>query len=358
MPNRFSEVTKKIQDKLPYWFTKMRTDETSVGAQFLNVFGLALEDVEYITNYAYDQTNIKDIDIEQISTVYKFFIPGSINKDYDIFINSVLHICTEVDNLQDFFIGLYNEETNSEVDFPDPFFVDYEKHVIYVRHAYDVDDNYEYGKLTVKISKNENIIFDDIVKLELHPVWNFFDEFGLLLGLKRLRKESNYNFKNRILDVFRYKANSTKDGLINGIAMELGLRRHVTWTNGEYDYIIEDNGVIVNSIEIDGFSNISNMIRYDEINDNIVIKGDIAFTGLTRDITYVYGFNLHELINKDDDILQYQINEPGKPLLEFIKEELKEQAPVFWGNFIWNEAEWDIIGDYTDFIPPRLDGVI
>ena len=123
MPNRFSEVTNKIQEKLPYWFKKMRTDNDSIGAQFLNVFGLQIEDVEYITEYAYNQTNIRDLDVNQINMVYKFFIPHSINNKYDILVNSYNHILTEVHTLEEFFVELYSNSDNSEVDYKDPFFI-------------------------------------------------------------------------------------------------------------------------------------------------------------------------------------------------------------------------------------------
>ena len=42
--------------------------------------------------------------------------------------------------------------------------------------------------------------------------------------------KKNYDYKNRILDVFKNHANSTKKGLANGIARELGLRKFKVWT--------------------------------------------------------------------------------------------------------------------------------
>ena len=57
-----------------------------------------------------------------------------------------------------------------------------------------------------------------------HQLFNELDRFGLLLGLKRLSQESNTDYKERLLDVFRNRADSTTRGLINGITRELGLR--------------------------------------------------------------------------------------------------------------------------------------
>lgn len=56
-----------------------------------------------------------------------------------------------------------------------------------------------------------------------NPVFNEFDYFGTLLGLKRLPEERNREYKTRLLDVFTHRASSTYTGLVNGITRELGL---------------------------------------------------------------------------------------------------------------------------------------
>jgi len=52
--------------------------------------------------------------------------------------------------------------------------------------------------------------------------FNEFDRQGLLLGLDRLTDERNAAYKQRLLDVFVNRADSTYRGLINGITRELG----------------------------------------------------------------------------------------------------------------------------------------
>lgn len=53
-------------------------------------------------------------------------------------------------------------------------------------------------------------------------VWNQFDELGLLLGVQRLTEEKNWEYKRRLFDTYTHRANSTYQGLINGISRELG----------------------------------------------------------------------------------------------------------------------------------------
>ena len=53
--------------------------------------------------------------------------------------------------------------------------------------------------------------------------FNQFDEFGLLLGLPRLKGELNSSYKRRLSNTMVDLANSTYRGLINAITRELGL---------------------------------------------------------------------------------------------------------------------------------------
>ena len=60
-------------------------------------------------------------------------------------------------------------------------------------------------------------------KIVEHKVFNELDSHGLTLGLPRLIGERNADYKQRLLNVFTKKANSTYLGLIHGITRELGL---------------------------------------------------------------------------------------------------------------------------------------
>lgn len=73
----------------------------------------------------------------------------------------------------------------------------------------------------------------------LHHVFNELDRIGLLLGLPRLEAENNITYKQRLLDVMVNRADSTYQGLLNGITRELGLE-------------IKDTMKIVPATDIDG----------------------------------------------------------------------------------------------------------
>jgi hypothetical protein len=63
----------------------------------------------------------------------------------------------------------------------------------------------------------------DYTSLNQKSAWNHYDEAGLLHSLTRLRGESNWSFRRRLRNTFVAIANSTYQGLVNGITRELGL---------------------------------------------------------------------------------------------------------------------------------------
>lgn len=58
----------------------------------------------------------------------------------------------------------------------------------------------------------------------IHQVWNTFDEFGLLLGVKRIPNESNNDYLERILDVAIKTAGLQYIGVLLGAIRETGAR--------------------------------------------------------------------------------------------------------------------------------------
>jgi len=56
-----------------------------------------------------------------------------------------------------------------------------------------------------------------------YNIWNQYDEFGLLVNVKRTPGEKNWSYKRRIVDAFVNRSNSTYRGLVNSITRDLGL---------------------------------------------------------------------------------------------------------------------------------------
>lgn len=356
MSNRFSDYTTRIQNKLPYWFDKMKTDKSSIGAEFLNVFGLTLEDINTMLTYAYEQTNLNTIDTNQVAKIYKAFVAPVMKDTYHYSIKTDQFILTKIDDLG-VFLEPEDDDEHNEINFKNYFLVDIQKHLIYVRFAYDADEIFQYGRISVEITDGDKVILDEVLKLIVHPVWNFFDEFGLLLLTPRLPDETNADYKTRLLDVFKHPSGTHMVGLLNGIARDLGLRKVSTWYDGQYDFVIPDNMVIVNSIELDNVSIDQDLVTKSAVTSKITLKGSPAYEGVSRDVSWAYGFTMHQLHNKEDRVLQTQIDTPGKPMLQYIVDTINKEAPVIWGHFIWDESYWDIGDGILGRTPTRLDGL-
>ena len=54
----FAKHTNAILNALPYWFKIRKQSKDSIGARFLNICGLELDDARYVIDYAYNQCYI------------------------------------------------------------------------------------------------------------------------------------------------------------------------------------------------------------------------------------------------------------------------------------------------------------
>lgn len=56
-------------------------------------------------------------------------------------------------------------------------------------------------------------------------LWNVFDEHGLVADIERLPGESNYDYSNRIKDVYKNRGGSSLQGILNGASRELAVAK-------------------------------------------------------------------------------------------------------------------------------------
>jgi len=217
--------TKNMQVMMPQWM-KMAKDPNSVGAQFLNVFGIEFKELEDYMESLINNKYIGTAELSQLDIVYKVPLAKS-----------------QLLDMEDFFTISYNKDNQDytvfacetvrqfylqEEDFTNRAIVDREIGFLYLKIDKEFRDNAE----------NIEKPFDFLeingthhYEYSLHHIWNTFDEFGMLLGLYRHHAERNEEFKERILDVFRNPGNSTRQGLINGVSRELGLLKEDVTVN-------------------------------------------------------------------------------------------------------------------------------
>lgn len=381
---RFAVHTNILLDMLPYWFDMRKKSEDSPGAHFLNVSGLELDDALYAIEYAYRQCYISTCDIDQVDFCYKSIIPMplKVTDITKVYANNITLMKAE--DLKQFFGVDQNGIRDVQLHSFDFYYTDDARNIIYVRNKFNIDSINENGKITIEYNDGSSYTY----KLIPHHVWNFFDELGALMSCPRLFGEPNIEYKERILDVFKNKASSSKYGLINGIARELGLRRNVIWTNTTQNMELLDPMIVLNSIKADG-------INVPLVDVSISEKGTVLIKGTPYDmgpitVTYVHGLQMHQFYKarKSDrintDVLlgesvktvekpyehypdMHLANEmftvEGKPkqTLETYINILDQESPIFWDHFHWNEHYWDMNEPDVSgvgFIPHLYDGSI
>jgi hypothetical protein len=211
----FSKFTENMQAMLPQWM-KMAKDPNSVGAQFLNVFGLEFDDVREYLDQTLNNQYIDTASIGQIDIIYKVPLALPIVLDME----ELDSVSATKDGIQYFFrLSESLRVFYAEDEYENKAILDRESGVVYLKPVGSLME----GELLLTPFDSVEINGAAHYEYSLHHVWNAFDEFGLLLGVERLYGERNESFKQRILDVFRKPGNATKGGLTNALSRELGL---------------------------------------------------------------------------------------------------------------------------------------
>ncbi|MEI4281659.1 hypothetical protein [Tetragenococcus halophilus] len=218
---KISQLTRNIMARFPSWM-KMARDDESVGAQFLDIFGTSLEyfqtEMERVQNDFY----IGTARVDMIDIIYKVPLAQETLVDMDDHYHIEIEENDETRRMVRHCLTLrefYAYEMKDDSPDAPRSFLDEANGYLYLRVNLDEYEDIDQPFKSVVINEAKQY------ELEIHHVWNAFDDFGLLVGLYRLERERNEHFKERILDVLKHPGNSTHDGMVNGIARELGISR-------------------------------------------------------------------------------------------------------------------------------------
>ena len=355
----FARHTNAILDALPYWFKIRKESQDSIGARFLNVCGLELDDARYVIDYAYQQCYIETADIAQVDFCYKTIVPMplKVSELQSVYANNTGLI--KADSIKQFF-GIDQNINNKQLHSLEFYYIDEKRNILYVRQKFNADAINSNGKIRLTFQDGTEYTRTLIP----HQVWNFFDEIGALVSCPRLLEEPNVEDKKRIMDVFTNKANASRPGLINGIGRELAIRRNLIWNNTERDLELEDAMIVLNSITVDGepidpsrvFLTAAGTVLLKAFKDKMIRKN--------CKVSYVYGLEMHQLHNREDIKLYnelFTVEGKAKAKLKQYIDILNSESPIFWDHFHWNEHYWDqnesnVSG--VGYIPHLYDGSI
>lgn len=357
----FAKHTNAILNALPHWFKIRKESEDSIGARFLNICGLELDDARYVIDYAYRQCYIQTADINQVDFCYKTIVPMPLKVSELETVYANKDKLVYADTLKEFFGIDQHGIQDKELHTFNFYYIDYKRNIIYVRQKFNADAIHDNGKIQLTFKDGTKIT----APLTPHQVWNFFDELGALVSCPRLPQEPNVQYKKRIMDVFTNKAGASRTGLINGIARELDIRRYVLWENAYRDFELKDSMIVLNSITV-------NETELDPSQIFLTDSGTVLLKAFEEDgkgrnkyrVSYVRGLEMHEIYNRDDIKLRnelFTVENYPKPKLKQYIDILNSESPIFWNDFHWNEHYWnqnesDISG--LGLIPHMYNGSI
>lgn len=294
----FYKESQKVLDWFPEWMdlrdienrdhaTPELATPISVGAQVINAtVGEWLTDLRDQNNWIALQLFLNTASIYQMDWIWKIEdVPAQV-------------IRVEGDGVELARVATFSDFWATNIT-DDVFFWVRSTRTIYTRKQYDsVSINYE----TTPLAQDP------------YHVWNYFDEFGLVMDLPRLLLEGNLSYRSRLLDVYRNRPGVGRD------AFKLALRRELNlW---------------------DAFGAIPTEMA----------TPDSDYLGATPS---VYGL-------EDIEELPDFFDPDGMATAKFERliEELSTMYPTTWGYLRFNQALWDPGGtDHEGYhvVPYRFD---
>ncbi|MCY9186611.1 low copy number virion structural protein [Bacillus halotolerans] len=332
----YTSLTQRMADEYPIW-TKIRQTKNSAGQLFLNFFGIELETVQDYLEWIQDQKYIQTADLKTLDWIYMYQLPEI--KTSDVIsptrFNGIEDIdVTVLESLKEFF---YNERNEGGI-------LDYKENKFYTVK--------NHGQLTFNISNEDSKVSIKVKPTNFH-IWNAFDEFGLLVGVERLYLEKNGDYKERILDVFRYPSGTHDTGLTNGIARDLRMiqrkdkaEKYIKWKDDSKDLVLKNQSqknIDVRTLRIDDKN-----LREDQFHVDSI--GNIRVYALNQNkqhtVSFISDLEKFELFNKTNESLyKIMFQEDGQATFTLFKwvEYINTIAPIMWDRFKWDEGYWDAI---------------
>lgn len=333
----YSSLTQRLADEYPSW-TRIRQSQGSAGQKFLNYFGMELETVQDYLEWIREQKYIGTADLHTYDWVKMYKLPDIKLSDsiklHRVYGSGSLVEIPVLESLREFF---YNDQNHGGI-------IDYQESRLYCAKPY--------GDLKLTITREGTSQEYTLSPLDYH-IWNAFDEFGMLVGVKRFHLESNEDLKERILDVFRYPSGTHDIGLTNGIARELALierkdrfGKKLIWEDDRKDFYLKNSTgkvIDIRTIRVDNQALASQQFQVDAAGGiRIFARNEQK----KHEISFIYGIEKYQLYDKSDESLHKMIfEEDGQatPTLLNWVEYINTVAPVMWDRFNWDEGFWDTI---------------
>lgn len=221
----YSTMTQTMLNYLPSWMTiRMQRDVNGANdthlAQYLNTIGLNIEDLDDIIKEAIEGFFLDTTDTTAVCKLYSVDI-GKYIRDTrwtDIKYYIKMELTAEAEVTEAATLRTFYKATGPT------FIIDTERETAYINKGSTVGHELERFKIVLTDASNLSVTIEyPLADLHLQPVWNTFDEIGLLLGLPRLYNEDNLTYQARLKKVFENQRGATKTAVKSQLANMLGI---------------------------------------------------------------------------------------------------------------------------------------
>ena len=226
--DNLNQETQKILEYLPSWMEIVKNPNSNA-ARFIDAFGIEFSELQTILLNTLNNMYLSTADTELVDYMYSARID-------EAYIEHAASFEIEV---------IYPDNSSRLIPIVESFYelakssilcalIDADTKTCYIRR----DMHTEYNSINVTIYDETNTRIGQLSfrNLVLHHVWNVFDEIGLILGLRRLKKESNANFKRRLEMIFTDPPSYVEEGIINSLAIEFDLPKEDIEVYQLFDY--------------------------------------------------------------------------------------------------------------------------
>lgn len=326
-------TTRALIGRLPPTF-KARYQESTHATHLLGAYGQQLWHLDQETQQLRMSMRLLTMDVNQVYEVYRGTVPEAI-RDYSLIVESPEGELLQPSQSFRHFVSAWPDDPlyAEEIHIPRPYWIDLEDWSFYTRN------NYEY--VTIKLVHHDTIIRELETTLQPYPVWNEFDEAGLLYSLPRIKGEDNHSYKSRLLDVRRLPGSSDRVGLLFAIHRYLGLAYEDTWPDMGADHILDHEYVLPESIWVNNRKFPEERIRVVD-DQTTLLLGTQSAQGETAAIRYYAGIRARSLLSSVDQKLRSALYTEGSDMSELdeLVQQIHAQAPILWHERLWDESFW------------------
>lgn len=325
-----SRAARRMAGHFPVW-SQIRKDPNSLGRRFIGGYGSSIDDGQRLLDEMLASLFLETLDENQITEVDAAVLPKSaaLNRPFTLYVGDIRPAI--ISRLKDFYAA-----TSPSA------YIEHETRSVYLKNAPG----------NIAFSQDGKIVWLDRFK---HPIWNDFDEFGLLLGLPRIPGESNSDYRTRMMTVGQVPPGASEGRLIADWSRRLGLIIETVWEDDRVPLEVEN--ALPFACFVDG-----RLYPASDTGTGALLSPVPESEGQSRSVIALSRITSAPFWDRDSrPWLATRLYDPwGEGTHEYraIVQDIAQRAPLLWGEIKADEAFWEAgkaVEGGIGCIPSRMD---